>query len=69
MGDECSMVETTEPLETCSKGVYWNLAFLRAEKAAILLTPSSRNARQRRTPEFFLKASGESYLCLAFVGF
>lgn len=62
-------VEATAPLETVVAKGYWNLAFLRAEEAAVLSTPPSKNARQRRTLEFILKGSGESYLCIAFVGF
>lgn len=65
------IAEATGPLETVVAKGYWTLAFffLRPEKAEILLSPLSKNARQKRTLEFILKGSGESYLCVGFVGF
>lgn len=69
MGDGCLIMEATGPLEAVVEKEYWNLAFVRAKKGAILLTPPSKNGRQKRTPEFILKGSLESYLCVAFFGF
>lgn len=60
-------MKATGPLGTVVAKGYWNLAILRAEKAAILVNSPFQKCRKEL--EFILKGSGESSLCIAFVGF
>lgn len=70
MGDGCLIEEATGPLETGSKGVLEPCFFKSKKGSNTFNSPFQKClSRQKTTLEFILKGSGESYLCIAFVGF